>query len=262
MGEVRLGRQATGIHNVSCAYAAGACNNVAGALYSAGGSVTNNSRARPHDVYVNRMVNYMTPNINGFTAKMQVASQAANSETNLVQAGSTSYNYQGARLTYAGVKNLSVGLAVSEIFLNGATSNVKKQVMGLGASYNFGPVQAFGMYTTANQKRASVVQLNDQKAWELGARAPISKTIDLWASYLGGSSTGTGATSTSPLAFSTTGATGDVDISGFQLGSKYNFSKRTNIYAIGGTQARKGKGVSAASKNEVTQIALGVNHSF
>lgn len=262
MGEIRLGRQATGIHNVSCAYSAGACNNVAGALYSAGGSVANNARTRPHDVYVNRMVNYMTPNINGFTAELQVASQAANSETNLVQAGSTSANYQGARLSYTGVKNLSIGLAVSDIFLNGATSNVKKQVVGFGASYNFGPVQAFGMYTTANQKRASGVKLNDQKAWELGARVPVSKTIDLWASYLGGSSTGTGATSTSALAFSTTAVSGDVDISGFQLGSKYNFSKRTNIYAIGGTQARKGKGVSAASKNEATQIALGVNHSF
>ena len=262
MGEIRLGRQATGVHNVIAGYSAGYANNVAGALYSAGGSVANNSRARPHDVYVNRMVNYMTPNINGFTAELQVASQAANNETNVAQAGSTSANYQGARLNYTGVKNLSVGLAFSDTFLNGAASNTKKQVMALGASYNFGPVQAFGMYTTANQKRASGVKLNDQKAWELGARAPISKTIEVWASYLGGSSTGTGATSASALAFSTTAVSGDVDISGFQLGTKYNFSKRTNIYAIGGTQARKGKGVSAASKNEATQIALGVSHTF
>ena len=262
MGEIRLGRQATGVHNVIAGYSAGYANNVAGALYSAGGSVANSSRTRPHDVYVNRMVNYMTPNINGFTAELQVASQAANNETNVAQAGSTSANYQGARLTYTGVKNLSVGLAVSDIFLNSATSNVKKQVMGFGASYNFGPVQAFGMYTTANQKRASGVKLNDQKAWELGARVPVSKTIDLWASYLGGSSTGTGAVAATTLAFNSTAVSGDVDISGFQLGSKYNFSKRTNIYAIGGTQARKGKGVSAASKNEATQIALGVNHSF
>jgi len=262
MGEVRLGRQATGVHNVIAAYSAGYANNVAGALYSAGGSVANNARTRPHDVYVNRMVNYMTPNINGFTAELQVASQAANSETNVTQVGSTSANYQGARLTYAGVKNLSVGLAVSEVFLNGATSNVKKNVMALGASYDFGPVQAFSMYTTATQKRASGVKLNDQKAWELGARVPVSKTIDLWASYLGGSSTGTGATAATTLAFSTTAVSGDVDISGFQLGSKYNFSKRTNIYAIGGTQARKGKGISAASKNDATQIALGVNHTF
>jgi len=136
-------------------------------------------------------------------------------------------------------------------------------VMGLGASYNLGPVQAFGLYTKASQKVPSGTKLNDQTAWELGVRAPISKSIDTWASYLGGSSTGgTGVTNATALAFSDTAATGNVDITGFQLGAKYNFSKRTNIYAVGGSQARKGNGVSTASKNETTQVALGVNHTF
>ena len=262
LGEIRLGRQATGIHNVISTYSAGYANNVAGALYSAQGSVQNSSSSRPHEVYVNRMVNYMTPNISGFTAELQVAGQSANSETNTTSAPTTAANYQGARLTYAGVKNLSVGFAFSQIDLNGATSDVKQLVMGLGASYDLGIVQAFGLYTKASQKLASGTKLNDQTAWELGVRAPISKTIDTWASYLGGSSTGTGTVAATTLAFSDTAVSGNVDISGFQLGAKYNFSKRTNIYAVGGTQARKGTGVNIASKNETTQIALGVNHTF
>ena len=262
MGEIRLGRQATGIHNVIATYSAGYANNVAGALYSAQGSVQNSSSSRPHEVYVNRMVNYMTPNMSGFTAEFQVASQTASSETNLVSAAASTAAYQGARLTYAGVKDLSVGFAISQIDLNGATADIKQSVMGLGASYNLGPVQAFGLYTKASQKLASGTKLNDQTAWELGVRAPISKTIDTWASYLGGSSTGTGAVAATTLAFTDIAVSGNVDISGFQLGAKYNFSKRTNIYAVGGTQARKGTGVNAASKNEATQIALGVNHTF
>jgi len=265
LGEIRLGRQATGIHNVIATYSAGYANNVAGALYSAAGSVANGARVRPHDVYVNRMVNYITPNLSGFTAEIQVAAQSANSETTTTAAPSTSTSYEGFRLSYAGIKNLSLGAAYSQVDLvaaNPTGTSVKKKVMGVGASYDFGPVQAFGLYTKANQDRPGGVKLNDQTAWELGIRAPISKTIDTWATYLGGSSTGTGATSTSALAFSTTAVTGNVDISGYQLGAKYNFSKRTNIYAVGGTQARKGTGVSSGSKNETTQVALGVNHTF
>ena len=265
LGEIRLGRQATGIHNVIATYSAGYANNVAGALYSAAGSVANGARVRPHDVYVNRMVNYMMPNLAGVTAEIQVASQSANSETSTTAAPVTTAAYQGLRVSYTGVKNLSLGVGYSQVDLvatYGTGTSVKKKVLGIGGSYNFGPLQAFGLYTKASQQRPSGVKLNDQTAWELGVRAPITKTIDTWASYLGGSSTGTGATSSSALAFSSAAVSGNVDISGFQLGAKYNFSKRTNIYAIGGTQARKGTGVSSASKNEATQIALGVNHTF
>jgi predicted porin len=261
LGELRLGRQATGIHNLIAGNSAGYANNVAGALYSAGGSVANNSRTRPHEVYVNRMVNYITPTINGVQAEVQAASQSANTETTASTA-STSTGYYGARLGYKGVKNLNVDLGYSAVDLNQAAADVKQIVMGLGANYNFGIAQAFGLYTKANQKLASGTKLNDQTAWELGVRAPVTKTIDLFASYLGGSSTGTGSTSASTLAFSDTAVSGNVDISGFQLGAKYNMSKRTSLYAVGGTQARKGTGVNSASKNETTQVALGLSHTF
>lgn len=260
-GELRLGRQQTGIHNLIAGNSAGYANNVAGALYSAGGSVQNSSSSRPHDVYVNRMVNYITPSINGFQAEIQMASQSANSETT-TSTPNTSTNYYGARAGYKGIKNLNVDLAYSAVDLNQAAADVKKTVMGLGANYNFGIAQAFGLYTKANQKLASGVKLNDQTAWELGVRAPVTKTIDLFGSYLGGSSTGTGSVVGTTLAYSTTAVSGNVDISGFQLGAKYNMSKRTSLYAVGGTQARKGTGVNSPSKNETTQVALGLNHTF
>ena len=260
-GELRLGRQQTGIHNLISGNSAGYANNVAGALYSAGGSVANNATSRPHDVYANRMVNYITPSINGFQAEIQMAGQSANSETT-TSTPNTSTNYYGARVGYKGIKNLNVDLAYSAVDLNGASADVKKTVMGLGANYNFGVAQVFGLYTKADQKLASGVKLNDQTAWELGVRAPVTKTIELFGSFLGGSSKGTDAIASTTLAFNTTAVSGNVDISGFQLGTKYNMSKRTSLYAVGGTQARKGTGINAQSKNEATQIALGLNHTF
>jgi len=238
-GELRLGRQQTGIHNLIGANSAGYANNVAGALYSSGGSVANNARSRPHEVYVNRMVNYITPSFSGVQAEAQVSTQTANSETSTTAAASTTTAYYGGRVGYKGVKDLNVDLAYSAIDLNNTNNgDVKQTVAGLGANYNFGVAQAFGLYTKADQKLGSGTKLNSQTAWELGVRAPVTKTIDLFASYLGGSSTGTGATSTSTLAFSATAVSGDVDISGYQLGGKYNMSKRTSLYAIGGTQSR------------------------
>ena len=262
-GELRLGRQATGIHNLISGNSAGYANNVAGALYSAQGSVANSSSSRPHDVYVNRMVNYITPTMNGLQAEVQVASQSANSETT-ASTPNTSTSYYGARVGFKGVKDLNVDLAYSAVGLNQAATSgdIMKIVMGVGANYNFGIAQAFGLYTKANQKLASGVELNSQTAWELGVRAPVSKTIEMFGSFLGGSSAGTGSVVGTTLAFSSTAVSGNVDISGFQLGAKYNMSKRTSLYAVGGTQARKGTGVNSASKNETTQVALGLNHTF
>jgi hypothetical protein len=193
-----------------------------------------------------------------------MASQSANSETNLVTAANTSTSFYGGRLSYKGVKNLNVDLAYQGIDLNQAAANsdIKKTVLALGANYNFGVAQAFGLYTKAGQTLASGVKLNDQTAWELGMRAPLSTSVDLFASFLGGSRTGTGAIATTAMAASSTAVSANADISGFQLGGKYNMSKRTSIYAIGGSQSLKGTGVNSASKNETTQVALGLNHTF
>lgn len=264
LGELRLGRQNTAVHNTISNNSAGYANNVAGALYSSGGSVQNSSTIRPHDVYANRMVNYITPTISGLQAELQMASQSANSETNLVAAANTSTSFYGGRLSYKGVKDLNVDLAYQGIDLNQAAANgdIKKTVLALGANYNFGVAQAFGLYTKAGQTLASGVKLNDQTAWELGMRAPLSTSVDLFASFLGGSRTGTGAVAATTMAASSTAVSANADISGFQLGGKYNMSKRTSIYAIGGSQSLKGTGVNSASKNETTQVAVGLNHTF
>jgi len=258
-GELRLGRQATSTHNVIGAYSAGGANNNAGALYSAGGSVANNSNVRMYEVYVNRAINYSTPVMNGFQLTVQTAQQSAVSETSSSPVTATSSS--GANASYR-VGKFSAGAGYEQKDLNGANADVKQTMTSIGASYDFGVATLMGEYLHFSSKTPTA-SLGKTQVYEIGVRVPASKTIDLWASMLGGSKTGgDGYTSSTTLVRSLTAIQGQGDISGFQLGAKYNLSKRSSLYAIGGTQQIKGTGLTSASKTEATQVALGINHTF
>jgi len=67
MGELRVGRQAQLMHTTIGNGLAGQGNNVAGSFYSAGtNSMANSASIRPHLVFVNRAVTYMSPVFAGF----------------------------------------------------------------------------------------------------------------------------------------------------------------------------------------------------
>jgi predicted porin len=68
------------------------------------------------------------------------------------------------------------------------------------------------------------------------------------------SSTATAALATTP--------TGRADLTGFQLGAQYNFSKRTTAYAIFGEQSVKGKQAASGTKIESSGYAVGLRHTF
>ena len=258
-GELRLGRQATSTHNVIAAYSAGGANNNAGALYSAGGSVANAAGVRMYEVYVNRAINYSTPRINGAQVTVQTANQSAVSETGSSAITNTSSN--GINASYV-VGKFSAGVGYEMKDLNGASADVKQSMTSVGASYDFGVATLMGEYLAFSSKTPTT-SLGKTTVYEIGVRAPISKTIDVWASMLGGSKTGgDGYSSSTTLVRSLTAIQGQADVSGFQLGAKYNLSKRSSLYAIGGSQSVKGTGNTATSKVEATQIALGINHTF
>jgi len=258
-GELRLGRQATSTHNVIGAYSAGGANNNAGALYSAGGSVANNSNVRMYEVYVNRAIQYSTPRINGAQVTIQTANQSAVSET--TSSAITSTSSTGINASYV-VGKLSVGAGYETKDLNSVAADVKQAMTSFGGSYDFGVAILMGEYLNFSSKTPTG-SLGKTTVYELGVRAPVSKTLDVWASMLGGSKTGgDGYSSSTTLVRSLTAIQGQGDISGFQLGAKYNLSKRSSLYAIGGTQQIKGTGLTSASKTETTQVALGINHTF
>ena len=258
-GELKLGRTAQSIHGVIVNGLAGAANNVAGSVYSAGSNGASEMRAgiRAHNVYVNRAITYTSPTMSGVSIQLQHGSQAINSETTAAPAALTSNSETGGSITYTGVKNLSVAYGVSKLDYNTAstsstTADTKTQAQALTANYNFGPATAFFVAQEKKLNTAAGALTSKDRAYEFGLRAPVAKVVTLWASAY----TGNRASDTD---------TSRADLSGYQVGAQYAFSKRSSMYGIYGTQVIKNKEVTAASSTSKTESAgmfLGVRHSF
>ncbi len=248
LGQLRLGRQEQSIHSVVVAGSAGGANNVAGALYSAGMNASaNDASVRPHLVFVNRAVTYISPSFNGFRVEAQTAKQ------DIDNAGVVSYAKEtGGSLKYAAGKFAAAyGFADSKTDTtnaNATTDDVKKQE-AISASYDLGVAKLFAVNTKRKDTMAGAL-VAETKLTEVGVQAPMGKTV-LFASAFDGDRKGN---TQSAL------ATANADVSGYQIGAIYNLSKRTAAYAIYGTQEIKA--TENSSKVETTTTAIGVRHSF
>jgi predicted porin len=261
MGSLRLGRQEESIHGVIAGNSAGGANNITGALYSKGSnSDVNSASVRPHDVYVNQAITYISPKVSGFQVQVQTSQNAysASESTRLTGANET-----GGSVTFDGVKNLKVAYGVAQLGFDTTTASTKTFRQSLGANYNFGIAQVFVLGTQNKvDDKSGGVNLSDTKAYELGVKAPITPKIGVWASmFTGNRNTGTASTTTT-LANSQTAAASSADVGGFQLGSTYSLSKRTTAYAIYGQQNIKGKDAASGAKVESSAYAVGLRHTF
>jgi len=264
MGELRVGRQFQLMHTTIGNGLAGQGNNVAGSFYSAGtNSMVNSASIRPHLVFVNRAVTYMSPTFGGLQLAAQTSNQSLSASDTV---NATSANESAVSATYAGIKNLSVAAAVSRAENNTgvASQATKVAIQALTANYNFGAVQAFGAAVQNKTSSPGDTLFAKTTTYELGLRAPVSPVVTLWASGFTGSRDGGSTTASTALTGSNAivAATGSADVSGFQVGSVYSFSKRTSMYAIYGNQTLKGKSAQTGAKVESTGIALGMRHTF
>jgi predicted porin len=129
------------------------------------------------------------------------------------------------------------------------------------ATYDFGIVKAFGQYV--NRKVTNFGNPNNyvaRSAQQIGVRAPITSTVQVWASA-GTGSINAGGSNLTPSKFN-----------GWQLGSDYMLSKRTNLYAIyGQTMTANNAMATTYGTNTATtypnsynasSYALGVRHTF
>jgi predicted porin len=296
LGELKLGRQATAIHGIVAGFSTGYANNSVGAVYSAGmgigtTAVPNEGTIRPHQVYVNRAIGYTTPNMNGLVASVQYGENETNQSATTDQNAKPKQSEMGASLRYTAGK-LDVGYGYQEIknrgefaggvaatasgvnaffgngwdnSLNAAggmaatyTGELKQKSQALGASYNFGMVQPFVMYsekTGSSSNTTASGTLFKQKATEIGARVPVGSKVVAFASMYDGDV----KYNASSAALGSLGAKDD--ISGYQFGVTYALSKRTTAYAINGKQEFKGTGTDT-SKMKVTGTVAGIRHSF
>jgi predicted porin len=173
--------------------------------------------------------------------------------------GNTNQNGWGLNVDYAW-KKLYVGAAYQS-FKNETTSiataslaaNVTDNQTLVGATYDFGILKAYAQWS--NRKVTSNLNSNEylkRSAQQLGVRSFITPKIEGWASVGNGrfSAYGTGEPT--------------VNFTGYQLGSNYWLSKRTNLYGIFGSVQNSSENSTAIAGNGASgnQYAVGVRHTF
>jgi len=149
-------------------------------------------------------------------------------------------------------------------------ANDKDNQQYYAATYDFGILKGYLQYV--NRKTLDVNNPNNyvaRTAQQIGVRSYITPTIESWASIgTGKLTTSAGAVGSNSFVNGTTGAGSNAaNFSGFQLGSNYWLSKRTNLYAIYGQQQTQNQTYRAATYSNPTSFnsnnyAVGVRHTF
>jgi predicted porin len=294
LGEIRIGRQYTPMHEVVCPNNAGGCNAVAGDMIYSGsnGSQTLTTANKANDNYQIRASNSIrlsTENIGGLQA---AALYSANLRTNdnpgvtastgtaTAAQGATDYRMMGLNAAFTGVKNLNISAAWQQTSLlraNGIvqTTGTDGTATVLGSSLvaltpaTQGAVDAkqvdvfgnisynFGVAKVALQSISLTVNnYNVQTLKRTANQVSVSAPITPTISTW--ASYGMGKRSE----WTTAGVlTRERDFSGFQLGGTYSLSKRTALYGIYGQATQKANTVGQTDFKD-QQYALGVRHTF
>ncbi|BEI40175.1 MULTISPECIES: porin [unclassified Polynucleobacter] len=163
-----------------------------------------------------------------------------------------------------GANNGGAATTVTQNVQSGVLTNLNDNQWYVGATYDFGIVKAYAQYI--NRKIESGLDSNayaKRTAQQIGLRGNVTKTVELWGSA------GMGRTS----AFGVSNPT--ANFTGYQIGSNYWLSKRTNLYAIFGasnTSSTSGNYVIRATdanaygprnlSANANNYAVGVRHTF
>jgi predicted porin len=130
--------------------------------------------------------------------------------------------------------------------------NVADNQAYVGATYDFGILKAYGQWSNRKVKsQENAGYYLNRSAQQIGVRSFITPTVEAWASVGNGRYQSYGVNN--PTA----------QFTGYQVGSNYWLSKRTNLYAIYGgfntSTVTIGTGNYSANANN---YAVGVRHTF
>jgi predicted porin len=289
LGRASIGLQQTPFHNAVAATSAGGTNNqigdviydragqTAGTSYTASGMGTNTG----YTVRTTNALILSSENISGFQVNAMLVTRGSDTTQTAAAAGGESSNTgMGVGINYT-LKNLFVTANYQEFNqeqtagINGAApvfapgyngavttigNNAKDTQQYYAATYDFGIMKVFAGYINRkvvnNDNNANYIT---RTAQQIGVTAPITKTINVFASGGTGRVNNTG----------TNGPT--ANFTGWQLGSNYVLSKRTNLYAIYGASntANATTGAYAASATSTantswnqSSYAIGMRHTF
>ncbi len=122
---------------------------------------------------------------------------------------------------------------------------VKGQETMAAASYNLGFAKV-GYTYAAKKAKDTTSDLINRKAHSINVSAPLTAKVSVWANYADGKQDVL--------------VTNKYDLNAMQVGARYAFSKRTDVYAIYGQTKMDRKDSSVDLKD--TQYAFGLRHSF
>jgi predicted porin len=292
LGQTAIGLQYTPVFNAAAVTDPGNLNNMAGNVAYASATAVSSGNANSSNVaFTNRTANTLsvkTDNFGGFTGSAIYTLNNKNGTetgvgTTATTGGNTNasgwglaadYTYSKFYVTaaYQALKQLTVsttdvsawtnaqangastaaGAAAGSTAINGYASNVQDNQFYAGATYDFGILKAYAQYI--NRKATSTISSNyylKRQAEQIGVRSYITPTIEAWASAGLGRYTSFGVNS--PTA----------NFNGWQLGSNYYLSKRTNLYAIyGQTLTSNAAAGSTTTSAGLNNYAIGVRHTF
>ena len=264
-GSLQIGRALTGAHGVIAGDIWAGNNMIGDMTYSGFTSTTATSpqsitvvntvsgRVSNQFTRIDNLVAYTSPNFMGATLRLDYAN---NTLTDVNFAGIQT-GYQGATLSY-NWKQFTVKAATATTRFNeaqAATATFTGQETKLNAAnamFKEGPVTI--QYTYGINKTELVfsnAQQSKVRAQKLSASYQVSPQIMAFVQY------GTGGTQGTNLV---TAANNTTDDKAMQIGTEYSISKRTGFYAAYGNQERKT--INTTAKAEMTQIAVGLRHTF
>jgi predicted porin len=295
IGQFAVGRQYTPVFVAGAATSPGQYNNVVGDMVYAGASSVYGSSATTTSGnnngigFTNRASNALTLQTDRFGG-LVVSAMAAQNNQDTTQTSSTAggggtanwngwglgadFRWQklivtaayqsfktevtnaGAAATAQQVLALGGNTPLSSTLITAAatgalavTNTTDKQTLA-GAVYDFGILKAYAQYVQRKVDIATGTQI-DRNAQQIGVRGNWTPKIESWASV------GNGAIKSAVGGVST-------NFTGYQLGTNYILSKRTNLYGIfGSTTTSSTTGVGAvAGGASANQYALGVRHTF
>jgi len=185
---------------------------------------------------------YVSPTFNGFTASFGLVREdntlIANQDVSGFIIG-LDYSQGPLRAQFAfGDMNVDTNAGINVVDLRN---------WALGASYNFGPAVLSFVYEDTRNPR-NTTGITDSYSWEIGARFPMGAFAPYVTFGQGELVTGTGA--------------GRVvnDTSAWQIGTTYNLSARTSIYAaVGEAQREQINGINVRKE---AGYAIGLVHTF
>ena len=278
LGNMSIGTQYTAIHTAIGATSAGQQNNMLGdVIYPIGpgnngntvgdqaaliGANQNQTNTGSYTIRTNNMLKLQSENVAGFvgTAFYTMADQD-NTQNSATSGGQNTKNGWGLGVNYTWKKllvsanyqsfkaNQPTSTTVTPWTAQSTASNVQDNQQYYGATYDFGILKAYIQYI--NRKASSELNPNvflQRSAQQIGVRSFITPKIEAWASG------GTGR-------FDSIQAE-SVNFTGYQLGSNYWLSKRTNLYAIFGSTQQSSSSLKTQPSNGANNYALGVRHTF